>query len=278
MGNCWVEFYETSGGDSDVRGELGDRGNRENGAPNPEIFHISSYSAFLQRMGDIYRCAGPVMTKGIPFESYRRVGLESQIARGTDERSSRYRVGEAGDDKGTWLPDTCKGDSKSDIFMKERNKNTIKRSQWATAAPCRLPRTCMKVEVCGCGCATFSSRLTHEYYEMTESRRRQRLLFSRLAGWWAGLEWAHPSNFLVSASMQVAVQVVARGYSSTGSHGGSRGNRGCASYLNTSTSVGCRGHESGREVQGCTAYLNKSTHAGHRDHESGREVNHESLM
>ncbi|KAI6119528.1 hypothetical protein EDD16DRAFT_1519359 [Pisolithus croceorrhizus] len=104
MGNRWVEFYETSGGDSDVWGELGGHGNRENSAPNPEIFHISSYSAFLQRMGDIYRCAGPVMTKGIPFESYRRVGLESQFARGTDKRSSRYRVGEVGMTKARgWL-------------------------------------------------------------------------------------------------------------------------------------------------------------------------------
>ncbi|KAI6096431.1 hypothetical protein EDD16DRAFT_1732893 [Pisolithus croceorrhizus] len=98
---------------------------------------------------------------------------------------------------------------------------------------------------------------------MTEYHRRQRLLSSRLAGWWAGLGWAHPSNFPVNASI-------------TGSHGGSRGNQGCAAYLSTSTIAGCRDRKSEREARGCAACLNKSTNAGHRDHESGREVDRES--
>ncbi|KAI6123642.1 hypothetical protein EDD16DRAFT_1725185 [Pisolithus croceorrhizus] len=114
-------------------------------------------------MGDIYRCTGPVMMKGIPFESYRRVGLKSQIARGTDEQLSRYRVGEVGDDRGMWLPDT--------------HPNGLWQPPVDSLEPVR--------------------RL-----------RRQRLLSSRLAGWWAGLEWAHPSNFLANASMRVTVQVV----------------------------------------------------------------------
>ncbi|KAI6105241.1 hypothetical protein EDD16DRAFT_1633506 [Pisolithus croceorrhizus] len=74
---------------------------------------------------------------------------------------------------------------------------------------------------------TFSSRLM-----------RQWLLFSRLAGWWARLEWAHPSNFPVNVSMQVTAQVVASGCS-TGSHGGSCGNQGCVAYLNMSMNTGC---------------------------------------
>ncbi|KAI6115086.1 hypothetical protein EDD16DRAFT_1727508 [Pisolithus croceorrhizus] len=136
----------------------------------------------------------------------------------------------------------------------------------------------MKAKVCGCGWETFSSRLTHEYYEMTESHRRQRLLFSRLASWWARPEWAHPSNFPVDASMQVVVQVVTRGYSSTGSLGGSRGNRGCPAYLSTSTIAGCQGCESEREARGCAACLNMSTNMGRRDHKSRREVDHKSPM
>ncbi|KAI6095323.1 hypothetical protein EDD16DRAFT_760671 [Pisolithus croceorrhizus] len=154
--------------------------------------------------------------------------------------------------------------------MKERNKHN-KRSQWAKAAPCQLTRTGTKAEVCDCGCATFSSRLTPEYCKTTKCRRRQRLLFSRLASWWAGLGWAHPSNFPVNASMQVAAQVVARGYS-TGSHRGSCRNWGCASYLNTSTSMGCQGCESEREAQGCMACLNMSMNVGHQGREGEREV------
>ncbi|KAI6111568.1 hypothetical protein EDD16DRAFT_1521895 [Pisolithus croceorrhizus] len=136
---------------------------------------------------------------------------------------------------------------------------------------------------------------------MTEYHRRQMILFSRPASWWAGLEWACPSNFLVDASMQVAVWVVASRHS-TGSLKGSHGNQGCVAYLNTSMNTGCQDCESGKEVQGCTAYsnksmnvgcqgreserevwgcvayLNKSMNMGHQDHKSGREVDHKSLM
>ncbi|KAI6128671.1 hypothetical protein EDD16DRAFT_74898 [Pisolithus croceorrhizus] len=215
MGNPQVEFYQTSGGDSDVRGELGDRGNKGNGALNPEIFAKRCDTACLPRNRGIFGCARATATKSIPFERYRQVGLESQFTRGTDQRLSRYRVGEVGDDRGTWLPNTRTGGTWRMIYS----------------------RTCMKAEVCGCGCATFSSGLTHEYYEMTEYCRRQRLLSSRPAGWWAGLEWAHPLNFLANASMQVAVQVVAS-RCSTDSHGGSCGNQGCMAYLNMSKNVG----------------------------------------
>ncbi|KAI6105968.1 hypothetical protein EDD16DRAFT_1730186 [Pisolithus croceorrhizus] len=201
MGNCWVEFYKTSGGDSDVRGELGDRGNKGNGALNPEIFAKRYDTACLPKNHDIFACAGAIATKGIPFERYRRVRPESQFARGTDEWSPRYQVGEVGDDRG--------------------------RGVWL---------------------------------RLGDLLERQRLSFARLAGWWAGLGWAHPSNFPVDASMQVAAQVVARGHSSTGSPGGSCGNRGCAAYLSMSMSTGCQGHKSEREVLGCAAYLNKSTH------------------
>ncbi|KAI6101984.1 hypothetical protein EDD16DRAFT_1525764 [Pisolithus croceorrhizus] len=69
-------------------------------------------------------------------------------------------------------------------------------------------------------------RLTHGYYEMTECHSRQQLLFSRLAGWWAGLGWAHPSNFPVNASITGSLE---------GSLEGSCRNQGCMAYLSTST-------------------------------------------
>ncbi|KAI6106761.1 hypothetical protein EDD16DRAFT_1523687 [Pisolithus croceorrhizus] len=96
VGNRWAEFYETSGGDRGAQGELGDRGNRENGASNPEIFAKRCDPACLPRNRDIFVCAGAIATKGIPLERYRRVHPESRFARGMDEWSSRYRVGEVG--------------------------------------------------------------------------------------------------------------------------------------------------------------------------------------
>ncbi|KAI5987381.1 hypothetical protein EDD15DRAFT_2199602 [Pisolithus albus] len=90
----------------DVRGELGERGNKGNGAPNPEIFAKRCDPACLPKNCDIFGCTETAATKSISYERYRRVRPESQFARGTDELSSRYRVGEVGDDKGARLPDT----------------------------------------------------------------------------------------------------------------------------------------------------------------------------
>ncbi|KAI6095021.1 hypothetical protein EDD16DRAFT_1733547 [Pisolithus croceorrhizus] len=94
--NHWAEFYETSGGDREARAELGERGNTRNGAPNPEIFAKWCDTACLPKNRDIFACVGAIATKGIPLERYRRVHPESRFARGTDEWSSRYRVGEVG--------------------------------------------------------------------------------------------------------------------------------------------------------------------------------------
>ncbi|KAI6018894.1 hypothetical protein BKA83DRAFT_4127437 [Pisolithus microcarpus] len=96
--NRWAESYETSGGDGGTRGELGERGNTENGAPNPELFQISSYKAFLQGTGHISGCTEANATKNIPFERSRRVEHESQFARGMGEWRSRYCVDSVGDE------------------------------------------------------------------------------------------------------------------------------------------------------------------------------------
>ncbi|KAI6036958.1 hypothetical protein BKA83DRAFT_1139053 [Pisolithus microcarpus] len=83
--NRSTEFRETSGGGRDVRKGLGERGNRGNRAPSPEILQISPYSVFLQRMGDIFGCAGANATKNTSSERSCRVERESRFARGTSE-------------------------------------------------------------------------------------------------------------------------------------------------------------------------------------------------
>ncbi|KAI6011857.1 hypothetical protein PISMIDRAFT_682419, partial [Pisolithus microcarpus 441] len=90
--NRWAKSHETSEGGRGMRRELGERRNMENGAPSPEILQISSYSVFLQRMGDIFGCAGANATKITSFERSHRVERESQFARGTSEWWLRYRV------------------------------------------------------------------------------------------------------------------------------------------------------------------------------------------
>ncbi|KAI6011748.1 hypothetical protein BKA83DRAFT_4482936 [Pisolithus microcarpus] len=85
--NRSMEFRETSGGGRDVREGLGERGNKGNRAPSPEILQISSYSVFLQRMGDIFGCAGANATKNTSSERSRRVERESRFARGTTSKS-----------------------------------------------------------------------------------------------------------------------------------------------------------------------------------------------
>ncbi|KAI6095320.1 hypothetical protein EDD16DRAFT_1733427 [Pisolithus croceorrhizus] len=146
VGNRQAEFYETSGGDRGAQGELGERGNRENGAPNPEIFAKQCDTACLPKNCDIFACAGAIATKSIPFESLR----EGQMSGRRDIKLARWGM--------------------------TRDPNGLQQPSIDSLEPVRGPR------------------LTPEYYEMTKSRRRQRLLSSRLAGWWAGLEWAHPSN------------------------------------------------------------------------------------
>ncbi|KAI6113743.1 hypothetical protein EDD16DRAFT_1521123 [Pisolithus croceorrhizus] len=233
MGNRWVEFYETSGGDSDVRGELGDRGNRENGAPNPEIFAKRCDPACLPRNHGIFGCARAAVTKSIPFERYRRVHPESRFARGTDEWSSRYRVSEVGG-------------------MTEAHDCLI--LVWGTRR------------------AIYPNGLKQppvDSLEPVQRLRWQRLSFSRLAGWWAGPEWAHPSNFPSRESGLrglLEYEYVCGSSRSREREGGS----GLRSLLEC--------HEGEREVLGCVACLNTSTSAGLRDHESEREVDRESLM
>ncbi|KAI6094597.1 hypothetical protein EDD16DRAFT_1529036 [Pisolithus croceorrhizus] len=109
--NRWAEFYEASGCRRGARGELVERGNGGSGAPNPEIFQISSHSAFLQRMGDISGCAEAMTTKNIPLVRSWQVEPETRFAKGTDEWRSRYRVGRVGGDAGAWLPDTRPGET-----------------------------------------------------------------------------------------------------------------------------------------------------------------------
>ncbi|KAI6103895.1 hypothetical protein EDD16DRAFT_1730684 [Pisolithus croceorrhizus] len=106
--------------ESDVRGELGDRGNKGNGALNPEIFAKRCDTACLPKNCDIFACVGAIATKGIPLERYRRVHPESRFARGTDEWSSRYRVSEVGDDKGTRLPNTRMGGFREPYIHKKK--------------------------------------------------------------------------------------------------------------------------------------------------------------
>ncbi|KAI6015537.1 hypothetical protein PISMIDRAFT_16397 [Pisolithus microcarpus 441] len=83
--NRCAKSYETSGGGRGTRIELGERGITENGAPTPEISRFPPYKTFLQRMADIFGCAGANATKNTPFERFRRAEWESQFARGTGE-------------------------------------------------------------------------------------------------------------------------------------------------------------------------------------------------
>ncbi|KAI6105242.1 hypothetical protein EDD16DRAFT_1524345 [Pisolithus croceorrhizus] len=88
--------YKNPRCDNNVRGELGDRGNKGNGALNPEIFAKRCDTACLPKNRGIFGCTRATATKSIPLERYRRVHPETRFARGTDEQLLRYRVGEVG--------------------------------------------------------------------------------------------------------------------------------------------------------------------------------------
>ncbi|KAI6109311.1 hypothetical protein EDD16DRAFT_1728839 [Pisolithus croceorrhizus] len=224
MGNRWVEFYETSGGDSDVRGELGDRGNRENGAPNPEIFAKRCDPACLPRNHGIFGCARAAVTKSIPFERHRRVHPESRFARGTDEWSSRYRVTEKG-------------------INTIKDPNGLKQPPVDSLEPVQRPR------------------LTPGYCEMTEC-----------PGWWAGPEWAHPSNFLSRESglRGLLEYEYKHGLSRLREREGGSGLRGLLEYEYEHGSSRSRGREGGSGLRGLLEYEYECGSSRSREREGGR--------